>query len=78
METSCDFGHSSRKTNPYPIVSSEDIKFANRALLPKESRFVLSLVERDNKEIERRQIIDVLGVSLQAADHVLHSLRRKG
>ena len=39
---------------------------------------MLSLVEQGNKEVDRRQIIDMLGVSPQAADHVIRSLRRKG
>ncbi len=52
--------------------------FATRSLSPRESRIVLGMAEHGNKEIERREIIDRLGVSPQAADHVIRSLRRKG
>ena len=54
------------------------MNFATRSLSPQESRVVLSLVEQGNKEVDRRQVIDMLGVSPQAADHVIRSLRRKG
>ena len=47
--------------------------FVTRSLSPQESRVVLSMVENGRKEI-----IDMLGVSPQAADHVIRSLRRKG
>ena len=52
--------------------------FATRSLSPQESRVVLSMAEHGSREIERGQIIDMLGVSPQAADHVIRSLRRKG
>ncbi len=39
---------------------------------------MLSMAERGSQEIERSEIIDMLGVSPQAADHVIRSLRRKG
>ena len=52
--------------------------FAIRSLSPKESRVVLNMAENGIKEIDRREIIDMLGVSPQAADHVIRSLRRKG
>ena len=52
--------------------------FATRSLSPQESRVVLSMAEHGSKEIERGRIIDMLGVSPQAADHVIRSLRRKG
>ena len=52
--------------------------FATRSLSPQESRVVLSMAEHGTKEIERGQIIGMLGVSPQAADHVIRSLRRKG
>ena len=54
------------------------MKFATRSLSPQESRVVLSLVEQGDKEVDRRQIIDMLCISPQAADHVIRSLRRKG
>ncbi len=52
--------------------------FATRSLSSQESRVVLNMAERGSKEIERGEIIDMLGVSPQAADHVIRSLRRKG
>ena len=52
--------------------------FATRSLSPQESRVVLRMAEHGRKEIERGEIIDMLGVSPQAADHVIRSLRRKG
>ena len=52
--------------------------FITRSLSPQESRVVLNMAEHGCKEIERGEIIDMLGVSPQAADHVIRSLRRKG
>ena len=52
--------------------------FVTRSLSPQESRVVLSMAENGRKEIGRKEIIDMLGVSPQAADHVIRSLRRKG
>ena len=54
------------------------MEFVTRSLSPQESRVVLSLAEQGGKEVERREIIDILGVSPQAADHVIRRLRRKG
>ena len=52
--------------------------FVTRSLSPQESRVVLNMAEHGSKKIERGEIIDMLGVSPQAADHVIRSLRRKG
>ncbi len=52
--------------------------FVTRSLSPQENRVVLSLAEQGSREVDRRQIIDILGVSPQAADHVIRALRRKG
>ena len=52
--------------------------FVTRSLSPQEGRVVLRLAEQGGKEVERREIIDILGVSPQAADHVIRRLRRKG
>ena len=52
--------------------------FVTRSLSPQESRIVLGMAECGSKAIERGEIIDMLGVSPQAADHVIRSLRRKG
>ena len=54
------------------------MQFATRSLSPQESRVILSMAEHGSREIERQGIIDMLGVSPQAADHVIRSLRRKG
>ena len=54
------------------------MEFVTRSLSPQESRIVLSMAEHGSNEIERQEIIDMLGVSPQAADHVIRSLRRKG
>lgn len=52
--------------------------FNTRSLSPQESRVVLSLVEQGSTEVDRQEIINLLEVSPQAADHVIRSLRRKG
>ena len=52
--------------------------FTTRSLSPQESRVVLTLAEHGGKEVDRQEIIDMLGVSPQAADHVIRTLRRKG
>ena len=52
--------------------------FVTRSLSPQESRVVLTLAEHGGKEVERQEVIDILGVSPQAADHVIRGLRRKG
>jgi predicted transcriptional regulator of viral defense system len=49
-----------------------------RSLSPQESRVVLSLAELETRDASRKTIIDILGVSPEAADHVIRSLRRKG
>ena len=49
-----------------------------RSLSPQASRVVLSMAEHGVMEVERQQIIDMLGISPQAADHVIRGLRRKG
>jgi predicted transcriptional regulator of viral defense system len=49
-----------------------------RSLSSQESRVVLSLAELKTREASRKTIIDILGVSPKAADHVIRSLRRKG
>ena len=54
------------------------MEFTTRSLSPQESRVVLHLAEHGNKEVGRQEIISILGVSPQAADHVIRSLRRKG
>ena len=52
--------------------------FATRSLSPQESRVVLALSEQGRREIARPEIVELLGVSPKAADHVIDSLRRKG
>jgi predicted transcriptional regulator of viral defense system len=52
--------------------------FATRSLSPQESRVVLSLTEQGRRELDRAEVIAILGVSAKAADHIIHSLRHKG
>ena len=54
------------------------MEFTTRSLSLQESRVVLHLAEHGDKEVGRQEIITLLGVSPQAADHVIRSLRRKG
>lgn len=56
----------------------KDLKFAIRSLSAQESRIVLTLSEQGRREITRSEIIELLGVSPKAADHVINSLRQKG
>jgi predicted transcriptional regulator of viral defense system len=44
---------------------------------PQESRVVLALTEHGRREVARPEIVQLLGVSPKAADHVIESLRRK-
>jgi predicted transcriptional regulator of viral defense system len=60
------------------FVQEQNMEFATRSLSSQESRVVLSLTEHGHKEVGRQEIISILGVSPQAADHVIRSLRRKG
>jgi len=52
--------------------------FTTRSLSPQESRVVLGLTAQKRREVGRAEIIQLLGVSPKAADHVIDSLRRKG
>lgn len=52
--------------------------FATRSLSQQESRIVLALAEQRRREVRREDVIRLLGASPNAADHVIHSLRRKG
>jgi predicted transcriptional regulator of viral defense system len=54
------------------------MEFATRSLSSQESRVVLALTERGKREVARSEIIDLLGASPKAADHVIESLRQKG
>lgn len=54
------------------------ITFPIRSLSPQESRVVLTLTERGRREVARGDIIKLLSVSPESADHVIRSLRRKG
>src|SRR5689334_5118908 len=51
--------------------------FATRSLSSQESRVVLALTEEKRREVSRPEIIKLLRVSPQAADHVIRSLLRK-
>lgn len=54
------------------------MKSITRSLSPQESRVVLALTERKQQETTRAEIVELLGGSVKAADHVIESLRRKG
>lgn len=54
------------------------MEFTTRSLSSQESRVILALTERGSREATRADIVQLLGVSLKAADHVIESLRRKG
>lgn len=60
------------------FVQDNSIQYVTRSLSPQESRVVLTLAEKGQREIARPEIIQLLGISQNAADHVIHSLRRKG
>jgi predicted transcriptional regulator of viral defense system len=49
-----------------------------RSLSTQESKVVLALAELGQREATRGEIVDLLGGSAKAADHVIESLRRKG
>jgi predicted transcriptional regulator of viral defense system len=49
-----------------------------RSLSSQESKVVLALTERRRREATRGEIVELLGGSTKAADHVIESLRRKG
>jgi predicted transcriptional regulator of viral defense system len=49
-----------------------------RTLSPQESKVVLALTEQRRREATRAEIVELLGGSAKAADHVIESLRRKG
>ena len=52
--------------------------FTTRSLSPQESRVILALTEGRRREATRAEIVELLGGSLKAADHVIESLRHKG
>src|ERR1700736_3886980 len=49
-----------------------------RSLSSQESKVVLALAERHRRETTRAEIVELLGGSEKAADHVIEALRRKG
>jgi predicted transcriptional regulator of viral defense system len=60
------------------FVTENDMEVATRSLSPQESRVVLALTERGQRETTREEIVELLGGSPKVADHVIESLRRKG
>jgi predicted transcriptional regulator of viral defense system len=54
------------------------VESLTRSLSPQESRVVLALSERGRRETTRTEIVELLGGTPKAADHVIESLRRKG
>jgi hypothetical protein len=49
-----------------------------RSLSTQESKVVLALTERRQREVTRAEIVELLGSNAKAADHVIEALRRKG
>src|SRR5580704_4234870 len=60
------------------FVTYNDMDPLTRSLSTQESKVVLALTERGRREATRAEIVDLLGGSAKAADHVIESLRRKG
>src|SRR5438128_3777219 len=60
------------------FVTENDMEPITRSLSTQESKVVLALTERGRREATRAEILDLLGGSTKAADHVIESLRRKG
>src|SRR5260370_13083031 len=54
------------------------IESLTRSLSTQESKVVLALTERRRREATRAEIVELLGGSANAADHVIEALRRKG
>src|SRR5271165_3011886 len=54
------------------------MQLITRSLSPQESRVVLALTEQGRRETTRADIVNLLGGTPKAADHVIESLRRKG
>jgi predicted transcriptional regulator of viral defense system len=54
------------------------MELVTRSLSPQESRVVLALTERGQRETTREEIVGLLGGSPKVADDVIESLRRKG
>lgn len=52
--------------------------FPTRSLSSQESRVILALTERGQRDVTRAEIIQLLGATPKAADHVIESLRHKG
>jgi predicted transcriptional regulator of viral defense system len=59
-------------------VKENIMELKTRSLSSQESRVVLALRERGQREVTRADIVKLLGASLKAADQVIRSLRRKG
>ncbi len=53
------------------------MQLITRSLSRQESRVVLALTEQGRREATRAEIVELLGSSPKAADHVIESLRRK-
>jgi len=49
------------------------MKFKTRTLSAQESRVVLALSERGSRETTRKEIVELLGARVKAADHVIES-----
>lgn len=72
----CDLTHETKVLARFCAIDMSE--FAIRSLSPQESRIVLALAESDEREVARQEIIGILNISPEAADHVIRSLRKKG
>jgi predicted transcriptional regulator of viral defense system len=54
------------------------MEFRTRSLSPKESRVVLALTEKGQRDVSRTEVLKLLGGSPQAADQTIRSLQDKG
>lgn len=54
------------------------MEFVTRSLSTQESRIVLALAEQGRREVDRAEIVSMLGGTVKAADHVINALRHKG
>ena len=70
--------HIIKTQDPPGFCDGDCMEFSIRTLSPQESRVVLALAEQGRREIERREVVQILGATAKAADHVIQSLRRKG
>jgi predicted transcriptional regulator of viral defense system len=72
----CNYFHETKVFTRFRAKHMSEL--AIRSLSPQESRVVLELAERAEREVTRQDIITILDTTPEAADHVIRSLRKKG